>query len=259
MSAFKRLSQVVHLPGNRRASEDGGPSPPPPGNASPRRSIAQVFSRNKGGYASNTETDTETDSDIDNPSADGLSKNAAKRQAHKMKKLEAKSRLSIEQTEAAEDRSHARLEEARKSETDAMRERYGDLPLMQSQTWPHQKRIHIDSINEDMVGQEVMFRARVHHLRNMSQKLMFILFRQQISTVQGVLAEEPGVISPVMIHWAEHLRVGSVVLVTGVVQKPGFPIKSVTNHTVEVKVKSLKVIVKREDPSSYSNYFVSSK
>jgi hypothetical protein len=247
MSALKRLSQVVHLPGNRRGSGDVSPNTPTSGAASPRRSIAHVFSR-KIDYNSSTDTDTETDSDIDNP--DGLSKNAAKRQANKQKKKEAKSRLSLEHRDDSEDRAHARLEDARAKETPEMRARYGELPIMQSQDAQNQNRIKIDSITEAMVGQEVLFRARVHHLRNMSQKLMFMIFRQQITTIQGVIAEEVGAISPVMIHWAEHLRVGSVVLVKGVVQMPGFPIKSATNHVIEIKVTELKVIVKREDTST---------
>jgi len=38
-----------------------------------------------------------------------------------------------------------------------------------------------------MDGQIISFRARMHTLRRMSAKLVFIVFRQQTITVQGVL------------------------------------------------------------------------
>jgi aspartyl/asparaginyl-tRNA synthetase len=36
-------------------------------------------------------------------------------------------------------------------------------------------------------GKVVSFRARIHTLRRMSAKLVFIVFRQQTMTIQGVL------------------------------------------------------------------------
>jgi aspartyl/asparaginyl-tRNA synthetase len=38
-----------------------------------------------------------------------------------------------------------------------------------------------------MDGQVISFRARMHTLRRMSAKLVFIVFRQQTITIQGVL------------------------------------------------------------------------
>jgi aspartyl/asparaginyl-tRNA synthetase len=38
-----------------------------------------------------------------------------------------------------------------------------------------------------MDGKVVTFRARIHTLRRLSAKLVFIVFRQQTITVQGVL------------------------------------------------------------------------
>jgi len=38
-----------------------------------------------------------------------------------------------------------------------------------------------------MDGEVITFRARIHTLRRMSAKLVFIVFRQQTITVQGVL------------------------------------------------------------------------
>lgn len=38
-----------------------------------------------------------------------------------------------------------------------------------------------------MTGQVVTFRARIHTIRNLSSKLVFLVFRQQTYTIQGVL------------------------------------------------------------------------
>jgi ergosteryl-3beta-O-L-aspartate synthase len=119
---------------------------------------------------------------------------------------------------------------------------------MQSTTRNTTKRIDINTITEEMVGQEVTFRCRLHHARNMGVKLVFLIFRQQISTIQGVMVEEAGKVGPLMMHWAEHLRTGSVVLVTGTLKKPDIPVKSVSIHTVEVAVTKLKLIVRRAEP-----------
>ncbi|RMZ84542.1 hypothetical protein DV737_g1131, partial [Chaetothyriales sp. CBS 132003] len=99
---------------------------------------------------------------------------------------------------------------------------------------------------------EVTIRARLHHVRNMGVKLVFLIFRQQISTLQGVLVEKPGEIGPLMMHWAEHLRTGSIVLVTGILQRPEIPVKSASIHNVEIHVTSLKVIVRRAEPVPFS-------
>ena len=159
----------------------------------------------------------------------------------------------MQSRDSSEERAKKRLEEAAKTETDEMKARYGPLPLMQSTTRDTDNRIDIDTITDDMDGQEVAFRCRLHHVRTMSAKLVFLIFRQQISTIQGVLHEEPGVISQVFLHWAEHLRTGSVVLVKGVIQKVQVPVKSASIHGVEVKVQELKLIVARAEPGMHTN------
>lgn len=141
-----------------------------------------------------------------------------------------------------------RLDAARAKETDDMRARYGDLPMSQSTTRNTEKRIDVDTLTEDMVDQEVVFRARMHHHRNLGQKLAFVMLRQRISTIQGVLVEEPGLVGPLMIHWSEHVRTGSIMRVRGIVQKPTVPVKSASIHNLEIKITHLHVIAKRAEP-----------
>jgi ergosteryl-3beta-O-L-aspartate synthase len=249
---LRKLSKAFHVPnGDQHTRRDSGEMSPHTSHNSHhsqspgphRRSLAQILHLHKDDYTS-SDNESET-SDFD---SDSISKNQAKRLASKAKKKEARSRLSLEHRDDSEERSKKRLEDAAKTETDEMRARYGDMPLMQSTTRNTTKRIDINTITEEMVGQEVTFRCRLHHARNMGVKLVFLIFRQQISTIQGVMVEKAGEVGPLMMHWAEHLRTGSVVLVTGTLKKPDIPVKSVSIHTVEVAVTSLKLIVRRAEP-----------
>lgn len=250
---LKALKQkLAHSPGpdgehkhQRHGSGDVGV---PAGAHSPhRRSLAQIL------RLDNSYTSSDDEPDTDDLDSDGMSKNQAKRLATKQKKKEARSRLSLEHgRDDSEERSRKRLEEAAQSETEEMRANYGDLPVMQSTTRGTQNRIDITTITEDMVGQEVLFRCRLYHVRNMGVKLVFLVFRQKLSTIQGVMVETPGKIGPLMMHWAEHLRTGSIILVSGTLKKPQIPVKSATIHTMEVQVSQLKLIVKREEPVPFS-------
>lgn len=253
MSGVKRaLSKVVHIngEGRRASSEHGSPSTKPgdhkdhsPSPFSPHRKSMGAFFKDKESAVSSSENES---SDYDSD-GQAMSKNEKKRRARKAQH-ESVSRQSAESRDASQERAKKRLEEAAKTETDEMKSRYGPLPLMQSNARSTDKRINIEIIDEDMVDKEVTFRARLHHVRAMGPKLVFLIFRQQVNTIQGVLHQQQGVISEVMLHWAEHVRTGSVMLVKGVVQKPAVPVKSATIHEVEVVLSELKLVTARAEP-----------
>lgn len=252
MSVLRRLSKQIHPNGS------GGDLSKAEGNLSPvssqspgphRRSLAQFLHLGEGRDYTSSENESEM-SDFD---SDGLSKNAQKRAIAKQRKHEHRSKLSLDPRDDSEERIKKRLEEAGKTETEEMKARYGELPLMQSTTQHTVDRTEISTITDEMVGKAVVFRCRLHHVRNMGAKLVFLIFRQQISTIQGVLVEEPGKISAIMIHWAEHLRTGNIMLVKGVLQKPQIPVKSASIHTMEVKVTDLHIVVKRAEPGMYGS------
>lgn len=259
MSAFKRISTALSEHGAKRSSSPGGTRTPTGmsdksanGVTSPtsakRGSIAAILHRfdRHGDTSSGTET---SESDSDDGIDDGTSKNAARRMEKKRKKKEIKARLSLERGEhESEEKLKQRLDEAYAKETEDMRTRYGELPMSQSTTRNTEKRIDVDTLTEAMIGEEVVFRARMHHHRNMGQKLAFVLLRQRISTIQGVLVEEPGKVGPLMIHWSEHVRTGSIMRVRGVVQKPAVAVKSASIHNLEVKITNLHIIAKRSEP-----------
>jgi ergosteryl-3beta-O-L-aspartate synthase len=222
---------------------------------SPRRSIAAVLHEKE--LVSSNDEFSDDFSDLDY--AGQKSKNAQKREAKKQHR-EPRSRLSLEQKQESEKRLKSKLEEASKHETQEMRNRYGDLPLVQSSERSRESRINIENITADMIGQEIVFRARLHHVRRMGLKLVFFVFRQQLNTMQGVLNETLGLASIIMLHWAEHIPRGSIVKVKGILQKPEVPVKSTSIHEIEVKVIEMKLIIRRAEPgmsmkSNRQSYF----
>lgn len=214
---------------------------------SPRRSILGSFLRDRE-YISSSE-DVSDDS-----SPGGLSKNQQKRLVRQQRRSE-RSRLSEETfSESDHRRKEDEIAKAAAEETADMKARYGELPLMQSQTRPREDRVRLDDITVDMAGQQIYFTARLHVVRRMSTKLVFLVFRQQLATFQGVLHEREGISSVAMIQWAEHLRVGSFVRVRGTLQKPEVPVLGCSIHDVELAIDSIHLLVRREEPVPFSVY-----
>lgn len=247
MSIIRKLSNAVYNlpPSHRDSSPDRSvvdlPKSSPSwalSSFSPRKSFTAVFQEKECTSSSDDFSDLECER--------LMSKNAQKRKAKKQRR-ESRSRHSIDLKEDAEQRMKYKLEEASKHETEGMKTRYGELPLMQSTDRSREYRTSLENIKNEMVGHEILFRARLHHVRRMGLKLVFFIFRQQINTIQGVLSELPGEVSIVMLHWAEHIPKGSIVKIKGVLQEPEAPVKSTSIHELEVKVSEMRVIVRRAD------------
>ncbi|KAJ5167734.1 Aspartate--tRNA ligase [Penicillium canariense] len=216
--------------------------------ASPRRSILGSFFREKD-YVSSSE-----DFSDDSSSTGALSKNQQKRLIRQQRRNE-RSRLSEEQfSESDHRRKEEEIAKAAAEETPEMKARYGELPLMQSQNRLREERVALDDITAAMEGQEIYFTARLHVVRRMSAKLVFLVFRQQLCTFQGVLHERAGMTSIAMVQWAEHLRVGSFIRVRGKIQKPEVPVLGCSIHDVELAIDSVHLLVKREEPVPFSVY-----
>ena len=244
MSIKRALGHIIPL-----GHENGGDGThsPSSGTHSPRRSLAltNIFSEKE--YVSSSDDFASGDE------SEGMSKNAQKRQARKHLR-EARTRHSLESNEESEAKHNERMEQAEKDLTPDMKARYGELPLVQSTEKLAGTRIKVDIVSPDMVGQEVTFRARLHVVRRMGIKLVFLVFRQQIFTIQGVLHDEPGRISPLMIQWVHALRPGSIMQVKGTLKKPDVPIIGASIHNVEINIDDLKIIVKREMATPFSVY-----
>lgn len=219
-------------------------SPVRSGTNSPRRSIASFFQNSSTDYVSSSD---------DGSDGEGLSKNEQKRQARKALR-EAKSRASEDRRSGESQRWQDRAEQAAKEETPEMKARYGDLPLMQSQGTPHENRVKLETIGPESDGQTIIFRARLHAVRRMGPRLVFLVFRQQLETIQGVLTEKEGEISQFMVQWAEHVRTGSIMKVVGKVTKAPSPVIRASIHEYEIQITGLYVMVSRQEAMAFSPY-----
>ncbi|KAH9945653.1 aspartyl-tRNA synthetase cytoplasmic [Amylocystis lapponica] len=142
--------------------------------------------------------------------------------------------------QSKEDReTNARRERHRAlHEQDPLGHNYGDLPLNMSQE-------RMGLLSHLGSRSTCSFRARVHHIRPLGSKILFIIFRSQLTTLQGVLTEQPDRVSQNMIRWAEGLNRESFVLVEGIVQDPQDgqdEIHSTRVHNHEVKIEKLYVV-----------------
>lgn len=251
MSIKRALSKLKpkledSLPGSQH-SRDSSPSR----TSSPRHNILSNFLRDR--EAADSSDDASDDSS--QVGAGVVSKNQQKRLARRQRKSEQLSRKSEDVgSSESEHRHKEEIDKAIREESPEMRARYGDLPLLQSATRPREERLNFDKISKDMVGQQVFFTARLHIIRRMSAKLVFLVFRQQLSTFQGVLHETPGVKSIAMVQWAEHLRTGTIVQVRGTIQAPEVPVLGCSVHDVEVSIDAVHLAVRREDPVPFSVY-----
>lgn len=95
----------------------------------------------------------------------------------------------------------------------------------------------------ESAGKPISFIGRIHHVRCLSSKLAFIIFREQIETIQGVLAYEQGRISENFVRWAEHLTTESYVHVQGRLQTPPEEVTGCSIRDLEVVIDSMHVVV----------------
>lgn len=114
-------------------------------------------------------------------------------------------------------------------------------------------------------GKRVAFRARVHHIRPLGSRIVFFVFRGQLTTVQGILTQNQSsssqysngdarhesdtpMVSENMIRWAEGLARESVVRVVGVIQHPPeeegqHEVKSTSVKDIEVRIEMVRPLV----------------
>ncbi|KAI1397529.1 aspartyl-tRNA synthetase [Hypoxylon fuscum] len=112
----------------------------------------------------------------------------------------------------------------------------------------------LEHLTPDQIGETISFNARLHHVRSVSAKLAFILLRQQVDTVQGVLQVRDGVVSENFVRWAEHLNTESVVHIRGTVRQAPEPIKTCSIHNLEIHIDSMHVLVPVEEPLAIDVY-----
>ncbi|KAF7967777.1 hypothetical protein HWV62_33193 [Athelia sp. TMB] len=123
------------------------------------------------------------------------------------------------------------------------RERYGVIPPSGTKFNDEMEREDFCNFQKE-VGHTVLFRARIQSTRPMSAKLAFIVFRQQLLTVQGVIraTDEEGGVSGHMVRWAEKLPRETIVLVEGKVREAEHEVISTEIHQFEMDIVKLHAL-----------------
>ncbi|KAI1172774.1 aspartyl-tRNA synthetase [Nemania sp. FL0916] len=107
---------------------------------------------------------------------------------------------------------------------------------------------NISDLVATRAGSKISFTARVHHTRNISSKMAFVVLRQTTSTIQGIIQVREGVVSEQFVRWAEHLYTECIVHVQGELRTPPEKVKSCTIHDLEIMINKMHVLVPVEDP-----------
>ncbi|KAG0018069.1 aspartate--tRNA ligase dps1 [Podila clonocystis] len=161
-----------------------------------------------------------------------LSKNA-------LKKLE-KEKLKRERAE--KDKARQEKAQAQSSATvDYSKDFYGKKPINRSEDRPGIKRDSLADINAARAGEKVWIRARVQTSRPTGNKMCFFQFRQNSSTIQGLVVFNDTAISKQMVKFAQNITSESIVLVEGTIAKPLEPVKSCTVQDAEIMITQLFV------------------
>lgn len=189
-----------------------------------------------------------------NRDGERMSKNQ-QRKAEKIAENELRRKDARERYEEQKRRREEMERRMREEEPEENKKRYGEMPANNyAGEWKHEQRDEILNLGKEHIGKEVTFRARIHNVRKMSAHMVFFVFRQQLSTVQGVLQEHSN-ISQFMVYWAEHLDVETVVLISGVVQEPKAKQGEVIGCTikaVELSIHAMHVEAKVSDPLPFT-------
>jgi aspartyl-tRNA synthetase len=157
-----------------------------------------------------------------------LSKNALKKLIKDQEK--AKKAAQKEQQKAAQQQQE---------EEDYAADKYGRLPLNQSQSKAGYKWAKISELSKH-IDEVVTLRARVHNTRAKG-KQAFLELREQSSTVQGLLMvdKEGKFVSKQMVKFAGSIKLESIVLVEAKVVKAAMEVKGCTEKEVELQIQKI--------------------
>ncbi|GAA5844452.1 hypothetical protein JCM11251_001667 [Rhodosporidiobolus azoricus] len=166
----------------------------------------------------------------------------SKSEQKKRLKAEARERVKAEKQKKIQEKEAAEKAAKAAADVDDSPNSYGKLPLNNSSSRSGIRRDKITEITPEREGETVLIRARLQTSRAQGAKMVFVVLRQQSHTMQGLVLVEPGVVSKPMVRWVEGIHDESIVLVEGVVAKAKEPIKSCTQHDVELKIKKIHMI-----------------
>lgn len=148
------------------------------------------------------------------------------------------------------EREREEIEERRKQEDQlAMQEEDEETQARYGWVQEAKELLPVSEVVEKKEGDEVTFRARIHHQRDVSKHLTFLLFRDQTHSIQGVLNHD----TAHFVKWVQRLEPESLVQVTGTLQAPPEPIRSATFTNLEINVHSVHLVNPAHDVD-FDNY-----
>ncbi|KAG0307537.1 aspartate--tRNA ligase dps1 [Dissophora globulifera] len=162
-----------------------------------------------------------------------LSKNA-------LKKLE-KEKLKKERAEKDAAARAAQAQAGAAAAVDYSKDFYGKKPMNRSEDRPGLKHERLSEISASRAGEKVWIRARVQTSRPTGNKMCFFQFRQNSSTIQGLVVFNDTSISKQMVKFAQNVTSESIVLIQGTIAKPLEPVKSCTVQDAEIMIEQLFV------------------
>ncbi|WWC70635.1 aspartate-tRNA(Asn) ligase [Kwoniella pini CBS 10737] len=181
---------------------------------------------------------TTTENTAPAPTAEGEAAGPTKGELKRRAKEAEKAKKAAER--AAREEEERKKREAKEAQDDA-KQNYGKLPLHQSQERNNRKFLRFGDLSESSVGQRVIFRARMHNSRAQGAKIVFLNFRQQTHTLQGVLVvsgeKDENQVSKQMLKFSQLIPSESIVLVEGVIKSA--EVKSCTITDYEVGIHKL--------------------
>ncbi|KAI8887820.1 aspartyl-tRNA synthetase [Backusella circina FSU 941] len=120
--------------------------------------------------------------------------------------------------------------------------RYGKLPMNQSQERTDTKYEDITKIDGSRAGETITVRVRVQTSRATGGKMCFFVFRQGVSTIQGIITADEETISKQMVKYCVGITSESIVVVKAKIVKPVEEVKSCTVSCAELSINEIHVV-----------------
>jgi nondiscriminating aspartyl-tRNA synthetase len=115
--------------------------------------------------------------------------------------------------------------------------------LNKSAERPRHTYANLSELSAANDSEEIVFRARVQNSRAQGAKMVFVVLRQGVDTIQGLLqVAGDGSVSKQMVKWAAGINLESIVMVHGTVKKVAEEIKSATVTDAEVHITKLYLV-----------------
>lgn len=110
----------------------------------------------------------------------------------------------------------------------------------------------ITKINASRAGETVTIRARVHTSRATGNKMCFFVFRQGVSTIQGIITADENTISKQMVKYCVGIPAESIVVVEATISKPVDEVKSCTVSDSELAIHQIHVVAEVKERLAFS-------